>query len=51
VLRHANVSTTTSCYIKTSPPDARAAMRKLEISLADTYRTPEAQTGKTPQSI
>ena len=30
ILRHANVSTTATYYIKTAPADAQAAMAKLE---------------------
>lgn len=32
ILRHANVATTQTHYVKTSDPDSRAAMRKLEIA-------------------
>jgi integrase len=35
ILRHANVSTTTSYYIKTAPADALAAMGKLEFAVPE----------------
>jgi integrase len=42
ILRHSNVATTTTYYIKTVADDVRDAMSKLEreIPLTDTYRTP-----------
>jgi hypothetical protein len=47
ILRHANVSTTATYYIKTAANDVRDAMAKLEIHIAqlapnkkDTSRTP-----------
>jgi hypothetical protein len=33
ILRHANVSTTSTYYIKTAPADATAAMAKLESAV------------------
>jgi len=33
ILRHANVSTTSSYYIKTAPADAVAAMQKLNLAV------------------
>jgi Phage integrase family len=49
ILRHANVSTTATYYIKTAADDVKSAMAKLESSipaapkastaLTDTYRT------------
>jgi len=39
ILRHSNVSVTQRCYIKTSSPDARAAMDKLEASLVNEWST------------
>jgi hypothetical protein len=46
ILRHANVSTTATYYIKTAAEDVKSAMTKLESSipvaseaLTDTYRT------------
>ena len=55
ILRHANVSTTQTCYIKTAPEDARAAMNKLE-SLLDSNQPvktaiPEASTPNLPVTI
>ncbi|HYK35471.1 tyrosine-type recombinase/integrase, partial [Alloacidobacterium sp.] len=35
ILRHANVSTTTTYYIKTAPADAVAAMIKLETAVPE----------------
>jgi hypothetical protein len=35
ILRHANVSTTTTYYIKTAPADAVAAMGRLEIAVPE----------------
>jgi integrase len=36
ILRHANVATTQTHYVKTSDPDARAAMKKLERAFSKT---------------
>jgi integrase len=54
ILRHANVSTTATYYIKTAAADVRSAMTKLERKIAepqsqtDTNGTPEArQTAKS----
>ena len=38
ILRHANVATTQAHYVKTSDPDSRAAMRKLEVAFSKTKR-------------
>jgi len=38
ILRHANVATTQAHYVKTSDPDARAAMRKLEVAFSRSKR-------------
>jgi hypothetical protein len=35
ILRHANVSSTRSYYIKTAPADAVAAMQKLNIAVPE----------------
>ena len=58
ILRHANVSTTTGYYIKTSANDVREAMMVLENRIAepnqaqqDTSGTLEAQPGAVPVSI
>ena len=55
ILRHANVSTTATYYIKTAAADVRSAMTKLENhiaeaakSKADTNRTLEALLGAAP---
>ena len=39
ILRHANVSTTTSYYIKSAPADAVAAMQKLNTAVPHTWAT------------
>jgi integrase len=47
ILRHDNVATTTTYYIKTATPDVRDAMEKLQNavgSVRDTYGTPEEKT-------
>jgi hypothetical protein len=47
ILRHANVSTTATYYIKTAAGDVLAAMEKLEDtvgSLQDTHRTSDAKS-------
>jgi integrase len=50
ILRHANVSTTTSYYIKTVANDVRDAMTKLENNIPkpalDTNRTPMVESGR-----
>jgi hypothetical protein len=43
ILRHANVSTTASYYIKSAADDVRNAMVKLEIQLAVTGSTRDAE--------
>jgi integrase len=40
ILRHANVSTTATYYIKTAADDVRNAMTKLEAHMAEACRTP-----------
>jgi len=39
ILRHANVSTTATYYIKTAADDVRKAMAKLESSIPSTTQT------------
>jgi hypothetical protein len=39
ILRHANVSTTATYYIKTAADDVRNAMAKLEDRIADSSQT------------
>jgi integrase len=58
ILRHANVSTTATYYIKTAAEDVKHAMEKLENNILqtaptvpDTYRTPEPQEQATDQTI
>ena len=46
ILRHANVATTQAHYVKTSDPDARAAMRKLEIAFSKSKRKNPARRSK-----
>jgi len=56
VLRHSNVSTTTTYYVKSTPADVTEAMVQLEKSLPksegqnlrDTNRTLKPDTGATP---
>lgn len=43
ILRHANVSTTATYYIKTAAVDVRNAMAKLEQVVPETTKTPEHQ--------
>jgi Phage integrase family len=43
ILRHANVSTTATYYIKTAADDVRSAMAKLEQVVPETAKTPESQ--------
>jgi integrase len=58
ILRHSNVSTTATYYIKTAADDVRTAMEKLENSIpqgvpavADTYGTPGTQEQGTDRAI
>ena len=58
ILRHANVSTTATYYIKTAADDVKHAMEKLENNIplavpivADTNRTLEDQTQATDRTI
>jgi hypothetical protein len=58
ILRHANVSTTATYYIKTAADDVRGAMTKLENSipaapktLSDTYGTVDLETDDPPSAI
>jgi len=58
ILRHANVSTTATRYIKTAAEDVRSAMTKLENHIAevgkvqtDTSGTLEAFSGRVPQQF
>jgi integrase len=47
ILRHANVSTTATYYIKTAAADVRTAMATLENHIAESVRT-QADTIGTP---
>jgi len=61
ILRHANVSTTATYYIKTAADDVRNAMTKLEQSIPranpaseivrDTYRTPNLDSTAVPATV
>lgn len=58
ILRHANVSTTATYYIKTAADDVKQAMVKLENNIAeavpavpDTYGTLTAREEATDQTI
>lgn len=44
ILRHANVSTTASYYIKTAAADVREAMKRLENSIPSGFGTQESLT-------
>lgn len=57
-LRHANVTTTATYYIKTAADDVRKAMTKLENQIAaagriqsDTDRTPDSSSNVEPSTI
>jgi integrase len=53
ILRHANVSTTATYYIKTAADDVRSAMAKLEKHIAESdneMTTSERQARSTPES-
>jgi hypothetical protein len=45
ILRHANVSTTATYYIKTAAADVRSAMTTLENHIAETARTQQDTNG------
>jgi hypothetical protein len=56
ILRHANVSTAATYYIKTAADDVRSAMAKLEqnvppASAQDTFRTPNHDSIQTVVSV
>jgi hypothetical protein len=58
ILRHANVSTTATYYIKTAADDVRSAMTMLENRIAesgqiqsDTDGTPEERRSELPATI
>jgi integrase len=55
ILRHANVSTTATYYIKTVAEDIRNVMVKLENNIpqtqSDTQGTPSVQACSTPASV
>jgi hypothetical protein len=58
ILRHANVSTTATYYIKTTADDVQNAMAKLENRIAesgktltDTYGTPNGQPSTGTSTI
>jgi hypothetical protein len=58
ILRHANVSTTATYYIKTAADDVRTAMTKLEKHIAasaecflGTSRTPKGRHPAKPSSV
>ena len=44
ILRHANVSTTATYYIKTAADDVRSAMAKLEQVVPETVKMPNLNT-------
>jgi len=48
ILRHANVSTTATYYIKTAADDVREAMAKLELELAEAAQTRTEVTAEIP---
>jgi integrase len=45
ILRHANVSTTATYYIKTAADDVRNAMAKLEKQVTESRKPAEDQSG------
>lgn len=45
ILRHANVSTTATYYIKTAAEDVRSAMTKLENHIAEARQTQQDTNG------
>jgi hypothetical protein len=49
ILRHANVSTTTTYYIKTAADDVRMAMTKLENHIPEGVRL-KSDTNGTPNA-
>jgi integrase len=61
ILRHANVSTTATYYIKTAADDVREAMARLESSipsaiqapetLTDTFGTPNLDSAAVPATV
>jgi integrase len=56
ILRHANVSTTATYYIKTAAGDVRDAMAKLEVNMvpakeSDTHRTVETEPRSLPSTV
>ncbi len=61
IVRHANVSTTATYYIKTAADDVRNAMAILENSIPsemptekiarDTYRTPNLDSTAVPATV
>jgi len=56
ILRHANVSTTATYYIKTAADDVRSAMAKLEqnvslTTLQDTFGTLNHDSRVVPASV
>jgi integrase len=56
ILRHVNVSTTATCYIKTAADDVRSAMTKLEQNVPvapaqDTFGTPNHDSHRSSVSI
>ena len=51
ILRHANVSTTSTDYIKTAASDVRSAMTMLENHIVADNGKPKRDTGGTPEAI
>jgi integrase len=47
ILRHANVSTTATYYIKTAADDVRNAMEKLEMHIANSSQIQKGSNGKS----
>jgi hypothetical protein len=50
ILRHANVSTTATYYIKTAAADVRSAMTKLENHIAEAGK-PQRETIRTSEGL
>ena len=51
ILRHANVNTTATYYIKTAADDVRGAMEKLQDHISDSVRIEPPKQGTTSQLL
>jgi len=48
ILRHANVCTTATCYIKTAADDVKQAMEKLKNNIPEAFQQPSFELSPTP---